>query len=1237
MIRFDGMDFQEFGNVEGLTDKPIKAIKETKRGEVYVLGKRKLFRKERNGWKSFPDMGKSQGRRIVEGGSGRVWFAAEGRLISVLGENMEKSKRLTNRIVDIEWDRSGWMWALDSNGTLFRCSTQEGLAIVEQKWEGPGPARKSRYKSFGMVEQTSDGRIWVVDSNPNTPPRYLNVTDDKWIETDLLGSGGTHRNYAIIEPEEGRLLISGDESISYMSGRNWRSIDNALLNLTDRESFMAMGKDGYLWVLQTDNRFARIDYQANRWKSFPKLNFQSDWGGNKACFLSEAGELVIRNTHRDEWLNYGLQDGLIDNALVVIPSSRGDLWIAGSHENQAAVSQFDGKKFVLHQLPELGAIISRFSARSLSDGSLVFGSGQEEGLRNGIGGIVRFRYLNGRYVKERLRNSHPRVISIKEDPYGDLLYSKDQIYRFADNQFSPLDVPLEFRVRWIDDFHIQENGNLWFCNWGEGIRFFDGNNWHSFSENEGLSSNYVSNLLVLGLGDVFALTAKGLDRFHDGRWQKVNGPEFNGIREGSTLKLSSDGFVWVSLANRAWYFRQESRLSPTKQFRCWRFKADDLAPKTFVAFEPPGSKYSNSVYMTWSGRDPWAETPAKDLEFSYQIDQEEWSAFSLEKSMYISKLEPGNHTFKVKARDQDGNIDPNPAVLSLSIYAPFWQSTWFIALIIVIPIAVIGLIFLLLMQRLRHMAELDKVRTRFITNVSHELRSPLALIMMPLEKFLNENNTNEYSKGLGTALRNAKRLSLLVEQLLELRKAKAGSLKIHPKCGDMIRFTKAVLADLNNIASSRKQQLHVSFNADVYNTYFDQDVYHKILDNLVLNAIKHSPSLSNISVTLSFGAIGGFGEDKIRLIVEDHGYGIEPDILKRIFEPFYHYQRKNCVKQNQRSFGIGLALVKELVDLCGATIAVESPTQYDNGRKYGSRFIVEFQEMPAIEEILIPSDFNEGPVDETENSTIPFPDVLSKKQNEKALILLVEDHIELREYIAEELAPEFTVIQAANGREGVDVAMERMPDLIVADVVMPEMDGIAFCHAIKENLSTSHIPIILQTSLASEEKETRGLGAGAIDYITRPISMTLLAGRIRNQLKIQKQYAIHLRSQLLAPTDEDTSSAKNDAELEFVNEIRSILQKNWINADFKTETLARYLGMSRSSFYQKFKAIIHLSPATVIKNYRLDKAADLLRQGKPVCEVASLVGYSETSPFYRAFKKRFHCGPSEFQKKDKGA
>ncbi len=236
-------------------------------------------------------------------------------------------------------------------------------------------------------------------------------------------------------------------------------------------------------------------------------------------------------------------------------------------------------------------------------------------------------------------------------------------------------MPAEFRVSWIDDFHIQENGNLWFCNWGEGIRFFDGNNWHSFSENEGLSSNYVSNLLILDPGNAFALTARGLDRFHNGRWDKVNGgPEFNGIREGSTLKLSSDGFVWVSLAYRAWYFRQESRLSLTKHFKCLRFKTNDLAPKTFVAFENTGDKYSNSIYLTWSGRDPWAETPAKDLVFSHQIDQEEWSPFSLEKSKYISKLEPGNHTFKVKARDQDGNIDPNPAVLSISFLLRFGKA-----------------------------------------------------------------------------------------------------------------------------------------------------------------------------------------------------------------------------------------------------------------------------------------------------------------------------------------------------------------------------------------------------------------------------------------------------------------------------------------------------------------------------------------------------------------------------------
>ncbi|MDQ8180284.1 helix-turn-helix domain-containing protein [Pelagicoccus sp. SDUM812005] len=1235
VLRYDGKTFQDFG-LPGGPRSGARAIKASKSGDVYALSRTELFRLSEGSWKLLGNVGANRCRRILEGDDGRLWFAADGQIHSVLGDEIQSSVQIASRLLDIELDEQGAIWALDALGGVYRCRPNGGKALVRQRWDVFESVGNGRPCRTGMIEATRDGLLWFVDVNPSRPPRSFNPKTGEWNEIDLLKSGGTHRNHSILEVEKGKLLISGNDSISVASGGGWSSISNASLNLTELTTFMRVDQDGYLWFMQSSSphdrsRLARIDYAGERWKEFVDLNFQCDWGEGRLCFLTKSGDFVVHDTRRDLWHRYGEEDGLIDNALVAILSAEGEVWIAGSHRGVAAVNQFDGDRWRLHELPELGGTISRFSARSLSDGSLVFACGQEFEVGKGKGGIVRFRVENGSYAKERLAGAHQRIISIQEGDDGELLYSKNQIYRLDEEGAVPLELPSENPVIWIDEFHAEEDGSLWYCNWGRGVHFFDGEALRMFTVDDGLSSNYVSNLLVQENGTVYALTESGLDRYRKGKWENVAGPRVGGIREGATLRQSKDGSIWVSLASRSWYFTENSRTTQVMDFRSLRFREDEAAPDTMVFYTPESSLYSRSAYISWDGVDEWSDTPHAELQYSYQLDGGEWSLFGPETSKYFSELEAGDHTIKVRARDRDGNVDETPAALSFTIVAPFWETTWFLVAVIAIPLVVIGLVILLLAQRIRHMAELDGVRTRFLMNVSHELRSPLSLIMMPLEKFVKEQGIDENSKGLGTALRSARRLNQLVEQLLDLHKARAQKYRLNPKVGDIVRYTRLIVGDFDNLAASRDQVVRFSCAVDRYLTRFDEDLYRKLLDNLVLNAIKHSPSKAEISVSLEMGP--ELGEGALRLVVEDDGFGIRPTILKRIFEPFY-YDSKGT-SHRMRSHGIGLALVKELVDFCQATITAESPTRSAEGRQHGSRFTIEFQGMLPVDAGELEKEKALSAPAEVGSEAEGDAAADSRAKGEaKPLILLVDDHKELREYIAEELAADFAVIEAEGSREGIELALQRMPDLIISDVVMPEMDGVEFCDALKKNVATSHIPIILQTSLASRESEAAGLEAGAIDYVTKPVSIPLIKKRIASHLDARARFAKYLKSRLLeADSEEVSESVSNEAELGFVKRIREILESRWDDYSFNTDVLAKEVGMSRSSFYRKCKAVTGLPPAEAIKNYRLAKAKELLESGKWVSDVASVVGYSDPRSFTRAFQKRFDCAPSEIRRK----
>lgn len=621
------------------------------------------------------------------------------------------------------------------------------------------------------------------------------------------------------------------------------------------------------------------------------------------------------------------------------------------------------------------------------------------------------------------------------------------------------------------------------------------------------------------------------------------------------------------------------------------------------------------------------------------VDNEWQLCEDLPKATYAN-LRAGNYSLAVKAVGPLGETSKE-RIIRIKILPPWWKSDFFFLVSTLLIIGILYMGYKVFSERMRTIHQLklerlqkeiannklnlervereknesiNKMKTDFFTNISHEFRTPLTLIISPLEELINnkvsERTLKKYHELI---LLNTKRLFHLVEQLLEFRKTESGTKKLQLSKGDIVSFVHDVYSSF--VVLAEKNDVKYSFKSTENRVlfYFDKDAIEKVCFNLLSNAFKYTPKGGAIEIAISRK------NDEVIITVSDTGIGIEEDEKDQIFERFYQVDGK---EMNLGS-GIGLAFTKKLIELHQGSISLESV------KNEGSTFTVTIPCDNVTEEIT--EDKEEFAVVIENNLEDAEPtDELETIAGEEAKehLLIIDDNHEIVDFLNSHFSRTFKTTVAYNGKEALEILEENTFDLIVSDVMMPEVDGIQVCKKIKQNINTCHIPVILLTAKNETQHQIKGLEAGADDYVTKPFSMSLLYAKVQSILKSRKRLKeFYSESKEIVPEN----IAFNTLDEDFLRQAIEIIEKHISDSDFSVDKFSKEIGMSRSNLYLKLKAITGESATDFVKRIRFKKAIELLQTKQyTVAQVAYMCGFNSPSYFSTAFKQYYDCMPTEY-------
>jgi len=808
----------------------------------------------------------------------------------------------------------------------------------------------------------------------------------------------------------------------------------------------------------------------------------------------------------------------------------------------------------------------------------------------------------------------------------------------------------------VSDIAETTDGYLWLASFSGLVRFDPrSGETRVFGRREGLPNQQIGAIVALGNGVLWLSTGFGMASF-DPQTLAVRAYDTRDGLPDNTVKFArlggSDGRV---------YFGGEPGLVV---FDPSRFVFSDYEPPVVITdievsdklLRPgAGSPLLRLAHLTETIELPYDRN---DVGFSfaalvfnrpdqnqylYRLDgvDDDWRDPETRRRAGYTDLRPGQYTFRVRASNHDGVWTEVGTELELVIRPPWWKADWAKGIYTVLAVLAMWVIYrqITLRERMRgrlavqraesrKLQEIDELKTRFLTNITHEFRTPLTLIRVPLQR-LQRRLTGDDGESVETMVRNADRLEQLIDQVLDLSRLEAGRLPLNWEWGDCLAYIETFAAGFATLAGQRAVTLTLHESGDTCDSWFDADLLEKLVGNLLTNAVKHTPDGGEITVHVQAGASReGVSEwphlalgDRVLPVrdltvsVLNTGSFIPPSEQEGVFDRFHQSSAIGGA-------GVGLSLVRELATWLGGQVVLISD------QETGTRFTVRvpvFLEKPDGIVSEEAAEARTSPAEESEETEGEAEEGLAARPR----ILLVEDNQDLRSFMARDLGDDFTVLEAHDGEAGVAAAVAEIPDLVLSDVMMPGIDGFELCRRLKEDPRTSHVPIILLTARAEAESRHQGLRLGADDYLSKPFNTEDLRLRIGNLIDQRRKLAE--KYERLLATGAPEAMPIVSADDRFLAGLREVVEENLDNPDFSVGELCSEAAMSRSQLHRKLTALTGRSGRDFIRIQRLRRAAVLMEGGYGnVTEVAYAVGFRSLSHFSHAFREFHGVNPSEF-------
>lgn len=1047
-----------------------------------------------------------------------------------------------------------------------------------------------KYGDYFLVGSDGSG-LRILDQDYRVVAQYTHNEDDHF----SLGSNGI---YDILIDKQKRIWIGtygGGVSIFDPNIKAFRIIkheqnnSNSLTNNASR-SILEVGND--LWF-GTANGISILQ-ENGTWK-----HLVNNQGGQKANVI-----------------------------LSLCEDSQGQIW-AGTFSRGIYI--FDRSGRLIHTLTS-----KRSSSIQLTT-NFVYALHEDKYSNMWIGGIrgELMRY-NTRTSESQIINGIQSVNCIEESAEGNLWIGtmegvvKINIYEdqlcSPDNSSDSLLTDLNLRVYSILE---TKTGELWIGTEGAGLLLYDrrNNSITKFTDANGLPSNFIYGILADKNGNLWLSTTNGLSKYTISSNSFTNytvadgltGKDFN---YGAYYKLQSGELVFGG--SRGITIFNPDEISNNEIIPEVVFTDITVYGKNNTIVEEPFAGRNinhieklilnhdqNSVTIDFAAIN-YTSTEKNQYRWllkNKESNEENWVPLSFERRAIYSYLPPGHYIFWVQASNNDGYWNRDGKKLEIIIKPPFWNT-----ILAKVIYGILGIMLFVALQRyiITFINEKQaKEKIQFFINIAHDIRSPLTLIKSPINKLLeSEHLSSEEKQEIEIAAKNSDRLNNLVNQLLDFQKATLNKSPLLVGKYDIVSIVNDILNNFQPLLDKKLLNTKIDSKADELWVWMDRLKIEKILYNLISNAIKYSFEGGKLLIKIE--AIN----NTLSISVNDTGRGIPSKQQKEIFNRYF--RADNAINSKESGSGVGLMLSKKLIEIHKGSI------NFSSEENKGSEFRINF---PADKDSYKESEIIKEQTEELLTKSI-ITDTHTHEFDKSYTILIAEDNSELRSYLGNELQKNYNVLLAKNGKDAYEQTIKMDVDLIISDVMMPEMDGRELCLSVRGNISTSHIPIILLTALNSVDYKIEGLEYGADAYIEKPFDILHLQARIKNLLRSRET----LQKRLVEiPDIRSDIDIQNKPDQQLLMDIHEIVSDKISKEDFSVEELCRIIGMSRPVLYRKLKTYTGLSPQEYISNIRLKRAAQMIAAGKKTMkEIAYEIGFSDPKYFSKSFKKHFGISPSEY-------